>query len=197
MSNLSFPPSWKCHACHVFVTWLWCIEELFVVISWDVLIMMVQPASSSREEPHDTKSDDVSWFQLLEPTLASSVSVDYVTCFCFHVNFQLQSGTETGWFQYFFSIAVWIGYNGNPLFISHTFWTDGLPYRNSFCRENSKRRHKSLLVSLQCTLYLSWSWKCVFLLFFFTLICGLLENSLLLKGKFYFVPVELGLYFRQ
>lgn len=54
----------------MFVTPLWCSEELFVVKSSEVLIMMVSKLAQAGAAALDTKSTaspDVSWFQLQAP----------------------------------------------------------------------------------------------------------------------------------
>lgn len=66
---------------------LWCIEELFVVKSSEVLIMMVSKLVQAGAAALDTKSTaspDVSWFLLQAPSPASCVTVDNETCL-FHV----------------------------------------------------------------------------------------------------------------
>ena len=71
----------------MFITPLWCIEELFVVKSSEVLIMMVSKLAQAGAAALDTKSTaspDVSWFPLQAPSPASCVTVDNETCL-FHV----------------------------------------------------------------------------------------------------------------
>ena len=71
----------------MFVTPLWCNEELFVVKSSEVLIMMVSKLAQAGAAALDTKSTaspDVSWFPLQAPSTASCVTVDNETCL-FHV----------------------------------------------------------------------------------------------------------------
>lgn len=71
----------------MFITPLWCIEELFVVKSSEVLIMMVSKLVQAGAAALDTKSTaspDVSWFLLQAPSPASCVTVDNETCL-FHV----------------------------------------------------------------------------------------------------------------
>lgn len=67
----------------VFVTPIWSNEELFVVRSSEVLIMMVSKLAQAGAAGHDNKSTalpDVSWFPLQAPSPASCNCVDYVTC---------------------------------------------------------------------------------------------------------------------
>jgi len=71
----------------MFVTPLWCNEELFVVKSSEVLIIMVSKLVQAGAAALDTKSTaspDVSWFPLQAPSPASCVTVDNETCL-FHV----------------------------------------------------------------------------------------------------------------
>ena len=78
----------------MFVTPLWCIEELFVVKPSEVLIMMVSKLAQAGAAALDTKSTaspDVSWFPLLAPSPASCVTVDKETCLFHVLSFQFQS----------------------------------------------------------------------------------------------------------
>lgn len=97
----------------MFVTPLWCNEELFVVKSSEVLIMMVSKLAQAAAAALDTKSaasPDVSWFPLQAPSLASCINVDYETCL-FHVLIlsvpKFLAGRISFFLKFVFRVSLW------------------------------------------------------------------------------------------